>query len=305
MRAEQIEIGHQASARSIWLAAILGLAGALIAAALAWSGGGLAFGRDTTGFNPLYAASGLAVGILVGLTGIGGGSLMTPLLVLLFGFQPATAVGTDLLYASATKAVGTAVHGSNRTIDWRITGRLAAGSVPATVLSVILLYLLHFHGNSASKVISTVLGFALLLTALTILFRKQLSRLAHRSGTRRSERATLWLTITLGAVLGVLITLSSVGAGAIGVTVLIFLYPQMPVSRIVGSDIAHAVPLTLIAGAGHLALGSVSLTVLGSLLAGSIPGIIIGSHLTARIPEHVLRPILAGTLMLVGGKLIF
>ena len=230
---------------------------------------------------------------------------MTPLLVLLFGFHPSTAVGTDLLYASATKSVGTLVHGANKTVDWKITGRLALGSIPATLLTVGLLYALHLHGDSASKLISTVLGFALVLTAVTLLFRRQLFEFAARRAVEPSPRATLALTIALGAVLGVLITLSSVGAGAIGVTVLIFLYPKMPIARIVGSDIAHAVPLTLIAGAGHFALGSVNLPLLGSLLVGSIPGIIVGSQLTARIPEHVLRPILAGTLFLVGTKLVF
>jgi uncharacterized membrane protein YfcA len=284
---------------------LIGAVVMLLAFALAWTHGGFAGGTAATGFNPLYAGSGLLVGLLVGVTGVGGGSLMTPLLVLLFGFHPSTAVGTDLLYASATKSVGTLVHGANKTVDWRIVGRLAAGSVPATILTVVLLYALHLHGDAASKLISTVLGFALLLTAVTLLFRKQLFALAERAAIVPSERATLALTIALGAALGVLITLSSVGAGAIGVTVLIFLYPKMPVARIVGSDIAHAVPLTLIAGLGHFALGTVNLPLLGSLLVGSIPGIIVGSHLTARIPEHVLRPILAATLVLVGGKLAF
>jgi uncharacterized membrane protein YfcA len=293
---------------SFWsshFATVVGAVVMLLAFALAWTHGGLATGTAATGFNPLYAASGLLVGLLVGVTGVGGGSLMTPLLVLLFGFHPSTAVGTDLLYASATKSVGTLVHGANKTVDWRITGRLALGSVPATILTVILLYALHLHGDAASRLISTVLGFALLLTAVTLLFRQQLVQWAERSSVIPSQRATTALTITLGAVLGVLITLSSVGAGAIGVTVLIFLYPKMPIARIVGSDIAHAVPLTLIAGLGHFALGTVNLPLLGSLLVGSIPGIIVGSHLTARIPERVLRPVLAGTLVLVGGKLAF
>ncbi len=288
-----------------WLASLLGLVVAGLAFALAWSHGGLALGRATVGFNPLYAGSGLLVGVLVGLTGVGGGSLMTPLLVLLFGFHPSTAVGTDLLYASATKSVGTLVHGSNHTVDWPITGRLALGSIPATILAVIVLYSLHLHGDAASKLISTVLGFALILTSVTLIFRQRIFAFATRNARELNERTVFWSTVGLGALLGVLITLSSVGAGAIGVTVLIFLYPKLPIAKIVGSDIAHAVPLTLIAGIGHLALGSVNFALLGSLLVGSIPGIIVGSHLTKRIPEHVLRPILAGTLALVGGKLVF
>ena len=284
--------------------AVLAVLGAFIlAVALSYSR--VSLSGAVGGINPLYAVSGLLVGALVGLTGVGGGSLMTPLLVLLFGFHPGTAVGTDLLYASATKSVGTAVHSANRTVDWRVTGRMAIGSVPATLATVALLYALHMRGDTGSKLISTILGFALLLTAVTLLFRRQLFELASRRSIELSPRATTILTVVLGAALGVLITLSSVGAGAIGVTVLIFLYPKMPVARIVGSDIAHAVPLTLIGGAGHWLLGSVNLPLLGSLLVGSIPGIILGSYWTARIPERVLRPILAATLLLVGAKLAF
>jgi uncharacterized membrane protein YfcA len=261
--------------------------------------------HPSTGLNPLYSISGFLVGALVGLTGVGGGSLMTPLLVLLFGFHPGTAVGTDLLYASATKAVGAAVHGANKTVDWRIVGRMSLGSVPASALSLWLLYLLGAHGDLAGKVISITLGVALILTAATLLFRNRLLAFAIEKLPAPSEKATAILTTVLGAALGVLITLSSVGAGAIGVTVLIFLYPRLATARIVGTDIAHAVPLTLIAGLGHWWLGSVNFSLLGSLLVGSIPGIIIGSYFSARIPDRVLRPVLATTLAVVGGKLAF
>jgi uncharacterized membrane protein YfcA len=303
--AEQATLLETRAQAPLRLALAVGAVVVAAAFALAWLHGGFALGGRTSGFNPLYAVSGVLVGVLVGLTGVGGGSLMTPLLVLLFGFHPSTAVGTDLLYASATKSVGTLVHGSNKTVDWRITGRMALGSVPATILTVGLLYALHLHGDAASKLISTVLGFALVLTAVTLMFRRQLFEFAARQAIAPGPRATAILTVVLGAVLGVLITLSSVGAGAIGVTVLIFLYPKVPLARIVGSDIAHAVPLTLIAGAGHFALGSVNLPLLGSLLVGSIPGIIIGSQLTARIPERALRLILGGALVVVGAKLVF
>ncbi len=290
---------------TVRLAVILGLVAALAAFAIAVA----LHGAPTTGaashFNPLYAASGLLVGVLVGLTGVGGGALMTPLLVLLFGFHPSTAVGTDLLFASATKGVGTVVHGANKTLDWRVTGLMALGSVPATAATVVLLYRLHLHGDAAAKLISTVLGFALVLTSLTLNFRRQIFEFATRHAVAPGPRTTAVSTVLLGAALGALITLSSVGAGAIGVTVLIFLYPKMPLARIVGSDIAHAVPLTLIAGAGHWLLGSVNFALLGSLLVGSIPGIIIGSQLTAKISERYLRPILAATLLLVGAKLAF
>lgn len=254
-------------------------------------------------FNPLYSVSGFVVGVLVGLTGVAGGSLMTPMLVLLFGFHPSGAVGTDLLFASATKTVGTAVHGANRTIDWKITGRLAMGSVPAAVASLALLYWLGVKGDGASKLITYTLGLALILTALCLIFRTRLLNFAATRWPEPKPATTARMTVVLGAALGVLITLSSVGAGAIGVTVLVFLYPKMPMARVVGSDIAHAVPLTLIAGIGHLMMGTVNVGVLGELLVGSIPGIILGSYLTTRIPDLALRPILAATLMLVGAKL--
>ena len=259
-----------------------------------------------SGFNVLYSASGFGVGMLVGLTGVGGGALMTPLLVLLFGIHPATAVGTDLLYASITKTAGTVVHGLSDTVDWKITRRLAYGSVPATAVTLAFLaYFSHRSGGGAAGLITTVLGFALILTAIALLFRKRiLDFFASRVGEFEPGR-TKTLTIVLGAVLGVLVSLSSVGAGALGVTVLLILYPRLPVARIVGSDIAHAVPLTLIAGIGHWFLGSIDWALLGSLLIGSIPGITIGSYIGARIPDRVLRPILASTLAVVGGRLVF
>lgn len=239
----------------------------------------------------LYSASGLAVGFLVGLTGVGGGSLMTPLLVLLFGIHPATAVGTDLLYAAATKTAGTLVHGIKGSVDWRITGRLAAGSVPAAAIT---LYFLHEHGIASpgtARLIQLILGTALLITAVSLIFRPQLARFAYKKGHGRPEhpvRTAAW-TVATGAILGMLVSITSVGAGAIGVTVLLLLYPRLATVRIVGSDVAHAVPLTLIAGAGHWMLGSVDWSLLASLLVGSIPGIAIGSMLSSKAPEALLR----------------
>ncbi|WP_248323254.1 sulfite exporter TauE/SafE family protein [Caballeronia sp. Sq4a] len=255
----------------------------------------------------LYSASGLAVGFLVGLTGVGGGSLMTPLLVLLFGIHPATAVGTDLLYAAATKTAGTLVHGLKGSVDWRITGRLAAGSVPAAAVT---LYFLNQHGITSpgtARLIQLILGTALLITAVSLVFRPQLARFAYRKGRSRPERParTAAWTVLTGAILGMLVSLTSVGAGAIGVTVLLLLYPRLATVRIVGSDVAHAVPLTLIAGAGHWMMGSVDWSLLVSLLLGSIPGIVIGSNLSSKAPEALLRYLLAATLVLVGIKLVF
>ena len=254
-------------------------------------------------FKAPYIVSGAAVGLLVGLTGVGGGSLMTPLLILVFGFHPASAVGTDLLYASATKAVGTGVHAANRTVDWRLVRRMAMGSVPATLLTVIAMRALHLNEGKASHALSVTLGVVLLFTAASLLLRDRLARFAQARAPQGSERSTAGLTVGLGALLGVLITLTSVGAGALGVTMLVFLYPRMPLARIVGSDIVHAVPLTLIAGAAHWWLGGIDARLLASLLLGSIPGIVVGSLLTPRMSDKVLRPMLAVVLVLVGVKL--
>ncbi|BAO28500.1 putative permease [Sulfuritalea hydrogenivorans sk43H] len=257
--------------------------------------------------NPLLPLSGFAVGLLVGLTGVGGGSLMTPLLVLLFGFKPATAVGTDLLYAAITKSGGSWVHHRHDNIDWAITGRLALGSVPAAGLTVLLLAQLGVKDHGATGLISVVLGVALLLTAASLIFRQRLLDLAHRRSASAdfSHRHVAGLTVAVGAAVGVLVTISSVGAGALGVTALTFLYPQLAARRIVGSDIAHAVPLTLVAGLGHWWLGTVDVVLLVSLLIGSLPGIALGAHFAAKVPERALRGLLASVLLLVGGKLIF
>ncbi len=254
--------------------------------------------------NPLYAVSGLAVGFLVGLTGVGGGSLMTPLLVLVFGIHPSTAVGTDLLYAAATKTVGTGVHGFKRTVQWGIVGRLALGSVPATALTLYFLSEQAKHAAPAQSLITTMLGWALIATAISILFRKTIVSYFSRRTKGLRPGQTAGATILLGVVLGVLVSLTSVGAGALGMTVLLVLYPKTDVAKLVGSDIAHAVPLTLLAGLGHWMMGSVNWSLLASLLTGSIPGIIAGSLLAARTPDRVLRPVLASTLALVGGKLV-
>jgi uncharacterized membrane protein YfcA len=254
--------------------------------------------------NPLFVLSGFAVGAIVGLTGVGGGSLMTPILILLFGVHPAAAVGTDLIYASATKTGGSLIHGFNRTIHWPLVARLALGSVPAALLT--LLALQHFEGEAAAlnALITRALGFALILTAATIIFRQRLiGSYAARLEALGEKRVHVLTTLT-GAVLGVLVTLSSVGAGALGVTALLLLYPKMPVARIVGSDIAHAVPLTLIAGAGHLMMGHIDVTMLTSLLLGSLPGIMLASNLAPRLPENFLRYALSTILVLVSVKLL-
>ncbi len=257
-----------------------------------------------TGFQTAYAVSGLLVGLLVGLTGVGGGSLMTPLLVLVFGFNPTSAVGTDLLFAAVTKSVGTVIHNAGKTVDWRIVGRLASGSVPGTALT--LLALAHFgvENKKLALIISGTLGVALLVSAVLLIFRNKIIAAGANRDLAEVERTSLRGTILVGFILGILVSLTSVGAGAMGTIALFFLYPRLPVVRIVGTDIAHAVPLTLAAGLGHWFLGTVNFHLLGSLLVGSIPGIIIGSFASRRVPDVVLKYALAAVLTLVGLKLL-
>jgi uncharacterized membrane protein YfcA len=252
-----------------------------------------------------YPALGFLVGVVVGLTGVGGGSLMTPLLVLIFHIHPTMAVGTDLLYAAATKSVGTLVHNASKTVDWRIVRRLATGSVPATALTLLALYYFGPESPRVTRAITFSLGIGLLLTSVSILFRRLILDGVTRWLGDPSPRNEALFTVLNGLVLGVLVSLSSVGAGALGVTVLIVLYPRLPLARIVGSDIAHAVPLTLLAGLGHWQMGDVNVQLLVPLLSGSIPGILLGSYLAPRMPESRLRPVLAVVLMVVGVKLVF
>jgi len=255
--------------------------------------------------DPFYVLSGVLVGGLVGFTGVGGGSLMTPLLILVFGIQPSTAVGTDLLYASLTKTAGTAVHGFSGNVDWRVVGRLALGSIPMTALTVLGLYLLGADSKPAQLIISKVLAFALLLASISLFARKPLMQLYANRLLEMPQATVTRLTVLTGAVLGVLVTLSSVGAGAIGVTALVLLYPKMEPRRIVGSDVAHAVPLTLIAGLGHSILGTVNYTMLESLLVGSIPAIIVASIAAARASDTTVRVALAVVLLLVCARFWF
>lgn len=262
---------------------------------------------DFSSFNPLFSVSGLLVGILVGITGVGGGSLMTPLLVVLFGIHPATAVGTDLLYAAITKSAGTAVHGMNKTINWKVVGLLGLGSIPAALITLWMMAGVDRKSLGAVSFLTYSLGWMLFLTAFLLLFRKPIvDRVAemrrHRPPVPASTVSAL--TVVLGLVLGTLVTLTSVGAGALGVTILLMLYPRLEIRDVVGSDIVHAVPLTLVGGLGYWMIGEIDWMMLISLLAGSIPGIIIGSHIAPRMPDRVIRPILAVTLSLVALKLV-
>jgi uncharacterized membrane protein YfcA len=253
--------------------------------------------------DPLYVASGFGVGLLVGMTGVGGGSLMTPLLILLFGVHPATAVGTDLLFAAATKTAGTAAHGWARSIHWPAVIRLASGSIPASILTLVVLWQLDLNGEASRSLVNIVLCFALLLTAVSLIFRKAIMERYRRHLEQINPGTAARATVLVGVALGVLVSISSVGAGAVGVTALLLLYPQLPMSRIVASDIAHAVPLTLVAGIGHWATGAIDWHLMAVLLVGSLPGILRGSYLAQRVPETALRLVLATTLIAVAGNL--
>ncbi|HGM5582040.1 TPA: sulfite exporter TauE/SafE family protein [Pseudomonas putida] len=254
-----------------------------------------------------FTIAGLVVGFIVGMTGVGGGSLMTPIL-LWFGINPATAVGTDLLYAAITKASGVWVHARNKNIDWKITGWLSLGSVPAAALTLWFLSTLHTDTSALNAIIKQGLAVVLILTALAILFKSRLQAFASKHAGDHyhlSDRSLNLLTVITGVVLGVMVTLTSIGAGALGTVALFLLYPFLVTRRLVGTEIAHAVPLTLVAGLGHAGMGNMDWSLLGYLLLGSLPGIYLGSHLTGRISDRVLRPCLAGMLLLIGYKLAF
>lgn len=255
----------------------------------------------------LYVTAGAAVGFAIGLTGVGGGSLMTPLL-LLFGFPPQTAIGTDLLYACITKAGGATMQARRHNVDWRVTGLLVAGSLPAAAITVLSLSLLGKDASNYQSLLTMSLGFMLICTAVVLLFRRQIRAHAD-SGSHPLiqwlQSNKLPLTFLSGVLLGVLVTLSSVGAGSIGTALLLLLYPAFSAVKIVGSELAHAVPLTLVAGLGHLWLGHVNFELLGLLLVGSLPAIALGTYLGSRLPSKLMHSLLALTLMSLGVKYAF
>ena len=252
-----------------------------------------------------YIISGFAVGTLVGLTGVGGGSLMTPLLTLIFGVSPTVAVGTDLAFASITKAAGTFTHRLRGSVEWHVVRLLCYGAVPAAIIAT--LGLKYFGGLSKEigQIIRYSIACSVLLTVVALLFKsKMLAWLNAHPEKQLQGNKLAAATIFAGLVLGVLVTISSIGAGAIGATLLVMLYPRMPSAHIAGTDIAYAVPLTAIAAIGHWWLGSINWELLGSLLVGSLPGITLGSMAAKAVPERFLRGLLATTLTLVAAKLV-
>lgn len=254
-----------------------------------------------------FVAAGLLVGFAVGVTGVGGGSLMTPILIMGFGFSPAAAVGTDLLYASGTKSFGAWLHGRQQTVDWRLVGLLVAGSIPGSILTIGVLEYIGI-GPVVQQVMMFTLGAAVGITALLTLFKQQaLKRMRPENNTTSSpvpEHLRGSVTVAVAFFLGVVVTLCSVGAGVLGTMFLFWLYPQLPAVKIVGSDIAYAVPLTLVAGLGHLALGTTHLGVLVYLLLGSLPGIYLGTRFGFHLPDRVLRPGVACVLLVIGSAMV-
>ncbi len=252
-----------------------------------------------------YVASGFAVGMLVGLTGVGGGSLMTPLLTLLFGINPTVAVGTDLAFASITKSAGTIAHRVRNTVHWDIVRRLCAGALPAALAATIALKYFGALDQHIGQIIRYTIAFSVLLTATAIIFRGRMQAWMNAHPERQLHgRAQTIATVISGAVIGVLVTVSSIGAGAVGATILVLLYPKLKPAEIAGTDIAYAVPLTAIAAFGHWWLGSINWELLGTLLLGSLPGITIGSLAARAVPEKFLRGLLATTLTGVAAKLV-
>lgn len=256
-----------------------------------------------------YVFAGFFVGTIVGLTGVGGGSLMTPLLIFLFGVKPYMAVGTDLLFAAFTKMGGTVSFARQRLVPWRVVGLLSAGSIPASLATIAVLRQVGPADAQVQSVMTNTLGVALLLTAAAMAYKavrgKQLPRHLSRADESQATTPRHWsLPLLFGALIGTLVTLTSVGAGAIGVSVLLILYPLLPLPRIVAADIAYAVPLTLVAGLGHASLGSVDWPLLAKLLAGSLPGIWLGSRLTHHTPDRVIRSLLSLLLAWAGLKLV-
>jgi hypothetical protein len=252
-----------------------------------------------------YAFSGALVGLLVGLTGVGGGSLMTPLLTLIFGVPPAVAVGTDLAFAAITKGIGTVAHRVHGHVRWDIVKNLCLGSLTTAMLSILFLKQIGPLSDEWHHYIKVSIGISVFLTAISLVFRKKLVAWVEQHGEYQLSGDRLKVaTIAVGAVIGILVTISSIGAGAIGATFILLLYPKLKPAEVAGTDIAYAVPLTALAGLGHWWLGNVHFDLLFGLLLGSLPAIWVGAKLAKNMPEKYTRVALATTLTLVGLKLV-
>ncbi|MFN0219267.1 MAG: sulfite exporter TauE/SafE family protein [Hyphomicrobium sp.] len=243
---------------------------------------------------PMIVSGGFVVGFLVGMTGVGAGSLMTPFLITQIGVPPPLAVGTDLLFASITKASAAAPHHNFGNVNWRLVRWLAAGSVPGALAMLALLHYFNPDTAALARIIKQALVTALVVSALAILVYPFITRRAAAAQADTADVNVKRLaTLALGFTLGTIVTLTSVGAGAIGVVVLTLLYPTLRTRRLIGTDIVHAVPLTLVSGLAHVSMGNADFKLLAVLLVGSLPGIAIGSRLTGKLPDWILRIALA------------
>ena len=248
---------------------------------------------------------GFVVGLLVGLTGMGGGALMTPALILTGLARPVIAVGTDLVWGTITKSVGAMVHIRQETVDLRIVKRLAIGSVPGALAGIALLYYLRARGTIAvDHVVVRMLAVALMCVALSLFVRALRSPRKRAAEANAGVHGPAWLTTAVGGVVGFLVSLTSVGSGSLIVACLVVIYPAIPMKRIIGSDIVHALILVGVSALGHLGIGSIDFPLLGALLIGSLPGVWIGSKMTTVFPERILQPLLATTLFVLGYKLL-
>ena len=247
--------------------------------------------------------SGFGIGVIVGLTGVGGGSLMTPLLIGVFKLSPPMAIGTDLWFAAVTKSGGAWAHHRHGHVDYRIAGLLLAGSLPMSLMTIALM-----HATGVTKgwfsAITLTLGVGLLLTAVTVAYRSAWHRVGLRLERWLPARRQAIFTVVAGALLGALVSISSIGSGAVGATLILLLYPRISAQRLVGTDIAHAVPLTLVAGIGHATLGHIAWGLLPMLLIGSLPGIWLGARLTKSMPDRAVRLLLCLSLVAAGLRVI-
>lgn len=267
-------------------------------------------------FGPIeFILAGVLVGFCVGVTGVGGGSLMTPILISLFRIEPHIAIGTDLLYAAISKFCGSLVHAKKMNIVWPIVIWLAVGSIPASFATHWVLENYLSQSTHYKMLLTMVLGFMLTLTGISIMFRGSIEKFFNKYRSQQALDMSLDLSrskvaeqakkkrgfiIFMGIVLGVFVTLSSVGAGAFGIMALIIMFPNLPMIRIIGSDVVHAVLLTLVAGLGHMSSGNVDFALLGWLLCGSIPAIVVGTLVSSRLPEKIIRKVLGITLFALG-----
>jgi hypothetical protein len=256
----------------------------------------------------LYVAAGLFVGTMVGFTGVGGGSLMTPILVLLFGQSPVVAVGTDLMFSATTKLAATASFGYSQRVDWRIVSRLALGSIPGAAAVIFWFWLMRKAPDVQNRIIPASLAVLLGLTAIGLLLQNLFQRLGLRIAGKwmeRAERYKMPLTVLTGLLVGIGVTLTSVGAGALGAVALLYLYPlRLTADRLVATDIAHALPVTFIAAIGHATLGHINLQILACLLLGSVPGVLLASRAVIYIPPMITRVLIAGMLAAVSERML-